>query len=194
MIDQSHDNASSQSSVDFGTRLKYIREYNGLSQRELAKRAGVPHSSISMIEQGTNSPSINSLAKILGGIPMSIAQFFSCDLSLLNQQIFRASELRDKQRDISTFISAQTIPLQNTSTQTRFERVSYAVNSDTGDAPQYSPQAISGYILSGSIELTINAEVVILACGDAFSLGAMQPFRLRNLSHSDECLILTCTI
>jgi len=186
------DTISSQQSVDFGTRLKYIREYNGLSQRELAKRAGVPHSSISMIEQGLNSPSVNSLAKILGGIPMSIAHFFSCDLSLLNEQIFRAVDLQAKQRTISPMVTAQTIPLQNLATQTRFERVVYGVNSDTGEAPQYSVQAVSGFVISGAIELTLNAEVTVLVNGDAFSLGAMQPFRFRNLSTHEDCVIITC--
>lgn len=186
------DTVLSQPSVDFGTRLKYIREYNGLSQRELAKRAGVPHSSISMIEQGLNSPSINSLAKILSGIPMSIAHFFSCDISLLNEQVFRAVDLRAKQRSISPTITAQSIPLQNTATQTCFERLAYAASSDTGEAPQYSTQAFSGFVISGSIELTLNSEVAILVSGDAFSLGTMQPFRLRNLSSSEECIILTC--
>lgn len=183
-----------QQSVDFGIRLKQIREYNGLSQRELAKRAGVPHSSISMIEQGQNSPSVNSLAKILGGIPMSIAHFFSCDLSLLNEQVFRADGLRAKQRNISASVSVQTIPLQNPLTQARFERVAYSPNSDTGDTPQYSPQAVSGLVVIGSIELTINAEVAVLMRGDAFSLGAMQPFRLRNLSTDEECVIVTCNV
>lgn len=186
------DTVSSQQSVDFGTRLKTIREYNGLSQRELAKRAGVPHSSISMIEQGQNSPSINSLAKILGGIPMSIAHFFSCDLSLLKEQIFRADDLRAKQRNISPSLTVQSIPLQNTLTSTRFERLTYAASSDTGEASQYSIQALSGFVVSGSIELTLNAEVAVLVSGDAFSLGAMQPFRLRNLSANTECVILTC--
>lgn len=186
------DTISNQQLVDFGTRLKYIREYNGLSQRELAKRAGVPHSSISMIEQGQNSPSINSLAKILGGIPMSIAHFFSCDITLLNEQIFRASDLQAKQRNVSSSVTAQVIPLQNTQTQTRFERLVYAANSDTGEAPQYSLQAVSGFVVSGSVELTLNSEVAILVSGDAFSLGARQPFRLRNLSSSEECVILTC--
>jgi transcriptional regulator with XRE-family HTH domain len=186
------DSISNQQSVDFGTRLKYIREYNGLSQRELAKRAGVPHSSISMIEQGLNSPSINSLAKILGGIPMSIAHFFSCDISQLNEQIFRAADLRAKQCTISNVISVQTIPLQNTMTSTRFERVAYAAGSDTGDAPQYSTQAFSGFIVSGAIELTLNSEVALLIQGDAFSLGATQAYRLRNLSLIEDCIILTC--
>ncbi len=183
-----------QQSVDFGTRLKYIREYNGLSQRELAKRAGVPHSSISMIEQGVNSPSINSLAKILGGIPMSMAQFFSCDLSQLNQQIFRAHDLHAKQRNVSPSVNAQTIPLHGTTSSVRFERIAYAAKSDSGDAPQHSLQPMSGFIVSGSIELTLNAEVVVLSSGDAFSLGAMQPFRFRNLSTKEECVILVCTL
>ena len=186
------DSISNQQPVGFGNRLKFIREYNGLSQRELAKRAGVPHSSISMIEQGLNSPSINSLAKILGGIPMSVAHFFSCDISRLNEQIFRAADLHAKQQLISPAISIQTIPLQNTMTNTRFEKVSYAAGSDTGDVPQYSAQAFSGFTVSGAIELTLNSEVALLTQGDAFSLGAMQAYRMRNLSQVEDCIILTC--
>lgn len=189
----SDDVITNQQSVDFGTRLKCIREYNGLSQRELAKRAGVPHSSISMIEQGLNSPSINSLAKILGGIPMSVAHFFSCELSHLNEQVFRAADLNAKQRLISEHISAQDIPLQNTASSTRFERVTYAVGSDTGEVPQYTTQGFSGFIISGAIELTLNSEVSLLNSGDAFSLGATQAYRLRNLSSSEACVILVCS-
>lgn len=184
---------ANQQAVDFGARLKCIREYNGLSQRELAKRAGVPHSSISMIEQGLNSPSINSLAKILGGIPMSIAHFFSCDISHLNDQIFRAADLEAKQRLIAKHTFAQTIPLQNTASNTTFERILYPIGLDTGEAPQYSAQGFSGFIVSGAIELTLNAEVSLLNAGDAFSLGAMQAYRLRNLSITEACIILVCS-
>ena len=187
------DTSSNSQSLDFGARLKYIREYNGLSQRELAKRAGVPHSSISMIEQGLNSPSINSLVKILAGIPMSIAHFFSCDISLINDHIFRAEDLQAKQRKISATISAQSIPLQNSLERVQFEKVFYAVGADTGEAPQYSAQSISGFLISGAIELTINSEVSLLSVGDAFSLGSMQAYRLRNLSSSEECVIAICS-
>ena len=183
---------ANQDSMDFGARLKYIREYNGLSQRELAKRAGVPHSSISMIEQGLNSPSVNSLTKILAGIPMSIAHFFSCDISQLRDQVFRAAELQAHQKKISDSISIQSIPIQNVATTTRFEKTFYAAGADTGEIPLYSAQAFSGFIVSGSIELTLNSEVSVLVVGDAFCLGAMQAYRLRNLSPSEDCLIATC--
>ena len=57
---------------DVGERLKAIREQQGLSQRELAKRTGVTHATVSLIEQNKVSPSISSLKKILGGLSMSV--------------------------------------------------------------------------------------------------------------------------
>ena len=53
----------------------------GLSQRELAKRAGVTNGMISLIEQNRVSPSVSSLKKVLDGIPMSLAEFFTLDLA-----------------------------------------------------------------------------------------------------------------
>ncbi len=58
------------------TRLKLIREMFGISQRELAKRAGVTNSSISMIELGQVSPSIQSLERILAVVPIGLSDFF----------------------------------------------------------------------------------------------------------------------
>ena len=55
---------------DVGARLRAIREMHGLSQRELAKRAGVSNASVSLIEQNKSSPSVGSLKKVLDGIPI----------------------------------------------------------------------------------------------------------------------------
>lgn len=65
-----------------GVRLKALREYHGWSQRELAKRAGVPNSAISVIEQGSVSPSVQSLEKVLKGFPLSLQNFFTIDTSV----------------------------------------------------------------------------------------------------------------
>lgn len=62
---------------DTGVRLKLLRELAGISQRELAKRAGITNSSISTIEQGQVSPSVQSLARILSAIPISFSDFFT---------------------------------------------------------------------------------------------------------------------
>ncbi len=54
---------------DVSARLKAVRLMHGLSQRELAKRAGVTNGMISLIEQGRVSPSVASLKKVLDGLP-----------------------------------------------------------------------------------------------------------------------------
>lgn len=61
---------------DVGARLRAIREEKGLSQRQLAIRAGVTNGTISLIEQNRNSPSIASLRKVLQGIPMVAGGIF----------------------------------------------------------------------------------------------------------------------
>lgn len=68
--------------MDVGERLQVIRKLKGLSQRELAKRAGVTNSTISMIEKNSVSPSISSLRKVLSGIPMSMVEFFPSSWNL----------------------------------------------------------------------------------------------------------------
>ena len=52
-------------SIDVGARLRSVRTTFGLSQRELARRAGVTNGLISLIEQNRVSPSVSSLKKVL---------------------------------------------------------------------------------------------------------------------------------
>src|SRR5574339_511561 len=79
--------------IDVGAHLRAVRTMYGLSQRELAKRAGVTNGLISLIEQNRVSPSVSSLKKVLDGIPMSLAEFFTRDLAATPQVFFRADEL-----------------------------------------------------------------------------------------------------
>jgi transcriptional regulator with XRE-family HTH domain len=80
-------------SLDVGTHLKAVRQMYGLSQRELAKRAGVTNGLISLIEQNRVSPSVSSLKKVLDGIPMALADFFTLDLGGKPQVFFPREEL-----------------------------------------------------------------------------------------------------
>lgn len=48
---------------EIGKNIVQLRKKHGLSQRELAERAGITHSAISSIENGKVSPSVSSLQK-----------------------------------------------------------------------------------------------------------------------------------
>ena len=82
-----------ETEFDVGARLRAVRESRGLSQRELARRAGVTNGTISLIEQNKNSPSVASLKKVLDGIPMSLPEFFALDMPPREQIFFQAGEL-----------------------------------------------------------------------------------------------------
>ncbi|MCV6037868.1 helix-turn-helix domain-containing protein, partial [Escherichia coli] len=45
---------------EIGKNIVQLRKKHGLSQRELAERAGITHSAISSIENGKVSPSVSS--------------------------------------------------------------------------------------------------------------------------------------
>mgnify|MGYP001815121203 CR=1 FL=1 len=81
--------------VEVGRQLRAVRTSFGLSQRELAKRAGVTNGMISLIEQDRVSPSVGSLQKILGAFPMTMAEFFTRDMESEEKVVFRADELPD---------------------------------------------------------------------------------------------------
>ena len=85
--------------IDVGTHLKAVRQMYGLSQRELAKRAGVTNGLISLIEQNRVSPSISSLKKVLDGIPMALADFLTIGIFGGKPQVFFP---REELADIGT--------------------------------------------------------------------------------------------
>jgi Predicted transcriptional regulators len=96
--------------MDIGARLQRVRTARGLSQRELARRVGVTNSTISLIEQNKVSPSVSSLKKVLDGIPISLADFFTLDLDPgpPEQPFYAADELPDVGNgDIHYFLVGQ---------------------------------------------------------------------------------------
>jgi transcriptional regulator with XRE-family HTH domain len=64
-----------QRSIDAwaGNVLRVARAKTGLSQRELAAKAGVPHSTIAKIESGARQPTHPTMAKILAAIDLSLS-------------------------------------------------------------------------------------------------------------------------
>lgn len=175
--------------VALGVRLKTVRELNGLSQRELARRAGVTNSNISMIEQGQISPSVGSLARLLDVIPLSLAQFFALDSTAPEGGIVRAgSAARTEYPDLG--LSVETLPVPG-GVPSVLERYCFAVGADTGAAPHRLPQARAGWVVSGELELTLGVRCYTLTAGDGFHVPTGQLVRARNVSDQPTVVIAT---
>ena len=174
-------------SVDVGARLKEVRTQKKLSQRELAKRAGVTNSTISLIEQNRVSPSVSSLKKVLDGIPMQLQEFFSLDVPEKKQVFYPASEHPDLGHgEISLCLVGHNYPNRTLSLLNE----TYPPGSDTGAEMLTHDGQEGGVIVSGEIELTVDGEAQVLKPGDGYFFDSSLPHRFRNIGKED-CVIVS---
>lgn len=174
-------------SEDVGARLKAVRRMTGLSQRELAKRAGVTNGMISLIEQDRVSPSISSLKKVLDGVPMSLAEFFTMDLSESTQIFYRAEELPDLGQGPIVF---RLVGANRHGRAMSILHEAYEPGADTGAEMLRHEGEEGGVVVKGRIELTVGAERRVLEPGDAYYFESRVPHRFRNPGE-EECVIIS---
>ncbi|MDI2590793.1 cupin domain-containing protein [Pseudomonas sp. N3-W] len=175
--------------MDTGSRLKLVRESYKLSQRELARRSGVTNATISLIEQNRVSPSVSSLKKLLEGIPMSLADFFTFDQPPREHQyVFRANEQPDLGRDgLRLLLIGASVP----SRQMRLLREQYAPGASSGEEPIVHAEGEEcGLVTRGTVELTVDGQVSVLNAGDGYYFPTTLPHRFRNIG-ADEAEIIS---
>ena len=178
--------------MDVGVRLQGIRKLKGLSQRELAKRAGVTNSTISMIEKNSVSPSISSLKKVLSGIPMSLVEFFSLDMDEENttQVVYKADELLSMS---SGEVAFKLVGKAHPNRALAFLDETYPPGADTGDDMYSHEGEEAGMLIEGILELTVGSEVFLLEPGDSYYFDSSKPHRFRNPGDKPARLISATT-
>jgi len=170
-----------------GARLRAVRSLYGLSQRELARRAGVTHATISLIEGDRVSPSVSSLKKVLDGIPLSLASFFTLDIDEQRGIFYRAADLPDVgSGDVAFHLVGAD---RQDRAMTMLHEV-YAPGADTGPDMLVHEGEESGVVVRGRIELTVAGKSQRLGPGDAYYFESRLPHRFRN-ADDEPCEIIS---
>jgi transcriptional regulator with XRE-family HTH domain len=175
---------------EVGHRIKVLRKRLGLSQRELARRAGITNASVSLIERNQMSPSVASLKKVLDSLGVSMAEFFSGRALFDDQIFFRAEELTEIGENGVSFRQVGQ-DLDGRALQVLHEF--YQPGADTGEQLYTHTAEESGIVVRGEIEITVGAETRKLGPGDAYYFDSRIPHRFRNTG-SEECeIVSSCT-
>jgi transcriptional regulator with XRE-family HTH domain len=176
--------------IDVGARLKAVRQRLQISQRELARRAGVTNASISLIESNRLNPSVGALKRVLDGIPMGLSEFFAMEVDTPPKVFYGAEDIVEI---VSGDISYRQVgrDLAGRALQILVER--YAAGADTGRIPLIHEGEEGGVVLTGRLEVTVGDQLRILGPGEAYYFQSRTPHRFRNTGR-DECqLISACT-
>lgn len=176
-------------SIDVGARLRSVRITFGLSQRALARRAGVTNGLISLIEQNRVSPSVSSLKKVLDGVPMTLAEFFTLDMAAAPQPFFSAEELSELGNEQ---VSLRLVAAQRPGRQLTLLHERYAPGAETGDEMLTHRGEEGGVVVKGKIELTVAGVTRTLQAGEAYYFSSHLPHRFKNVGR-EPCEIISAS-
>lgn len=181
---------SQASDLAVGARLKAVREKAGMSQRELAKRAGVTNTTVSLIELEAHAPSLASLHRILAAIPISIADFFAMPASQQNVLFYNVEDLAVVTRgaaDLRVLGSER----RDKKLQLFIER--YQPGAGTGDELLAHEGETAAIVIRGTIEVVVAGEKRIITSGGGYQLFGNQPYRLQNVGKVVAVVACACT-
>lgn len=172
-----------------GARLKVVREQAGFSQRELAKRAGVTNSTVSLIEADSHAPSLASLHRILTAIPISIADFFALPVSKQNVMVYEAQDM--------AVVSRGKVDMRVLGGERRDKKLQmfvehYSPGTDTGKVAIKHDGETAACILEGTVELQTEEGVSRIEAGGGFQIFGAQPYRLKNVGKT--VAVVACAV
>lgn len=172
-----------------GARLRELRLQRKLSQRALAKLAGVTDVTVSNIEIGRVDPSVSSLKKILSVFSLSMSDFFGAAAEEKPRRVYRRHELLEigqgkiSFRQVGSDLSRRALQILHET---------YPAGADSGEVISHEGQE-GGVIVRGHIELTVGEEVHVLGPGDAYYFESSLPHRMRNIGVDDCEIVSSCT-
>ena len=181
---------SQASDLAVGARLKAVREKAGISQRELAKRAGVTNTTVSLIELEAHAPSLASLHRILAAIPISIADFFALPTSQQNVLFYDAKDL--------AVVTRGAVDLRVLGSERRDKKLQlfierYQPGAGTGSEPLSHDGETAVVVIKGTIEVVVGGKKRVITSGGGYQLFGHQPYRLTNVGKIVAIVACACT-
>jgi transcriptional regulator with XRE-family HTH domain len=175
---------------DIGARLLVLRQERGLSQRELARRAGITNANLSMIEQGRVSPSITTLEKVLVVLELPLPEFFSSTIAS-SAEIFSRDSLTLIKRGGSEY---RLLPPPGDSDAPQLAQQTLAPGATSIGTWLGRKTWISGLVQSGELNLWLDGCSHSLHPGDGFQFHLKRPHKFSNETDTPVLVLLGVTV
>ena len=180
--------ASGSVSSRFGARVREARSARGLTLEELATAAGISRATLSNLERGEHSPSLNAATDVARALGVSLSQLLGEEERRPTVTIPAGERLVF--RDERTGIDRELLSPAFAGRGIEWIRVILPPGAVTDDLQPYHP-AIDKYVLveAGSLRMVVGAMAYLLDTGDAFYFRADVIHRFENAG-GDACIYL----
>ena len=169
-----------------GSRLRSMRDQQGLSLRALAKRCGLSINAISQIERGENSPTVASLQRLAAALNVHITDFFQEET---RQKIILVKQNQGL-RSRSNGVLMESLGIGLSGQQLEPFRISIQPGSgNLQDLISHNGEEFV-YCLEGRIEYCIENRTILLDQGDSL-LFELNPIPWLSQSDPTGCGCIT---
>ena len=172
---------------DVGLRIRELRERSDLSLRALAEMCHISPNTISLIERGLSSPSVDTLQHLATGLGVPIVTLFEKDGPPARLVMTRSSD-RMKSRSPGVTIEHLGSGLAG------HAFASFSITMEPGTSTNSTPVEHSGaewvYCLEGLVEYEVEGREYRLSPGDDLLFDASLPHRWRNAGSTQARMLL----
>jgi transcriptional regulator with XRE-family HTH domain len=176
--------------IDVGRRLRELRSEKKLSLRALAQMSGLNFNTLSLIENGKTSPSVNTLQQLALALQVPISAFFDVEPSQ-KSLVFQKHGVRPRAVfEHGTFEDLGAGLLMRGGQPLL---VSLEVGSESGPAPIVHTGHEFVFCLEGTLTYLIEDDIYNLDPGDSLIFEAHMPHRWWNQGEiSSRSLLILC--
>ena len=159
-----------------GDKIRETRKKNGLSLTDLAERIGVSDSYLSQLERNNVDPSISVLRKLSSALNVPIVTFF--DATYEDPVVIRSSEANHVSVLSDDLILTPLSPSSDFGTH--MEIFKFSISSENKPVSLVHDGETCLHLLSGSLTLFLENQVLSLHTGDSITIHANTAYRLSS--------------
>jgi transcriptional regulator with XRE-family HTH domain len=173
--------------INVGEKLRALREERQLTLRALADVSGLNVNTLSLIENGKSSPSVNTLQQIAQALDVPMVAFFEDDQPGA-PVVYRKADTRPRAK----FSHGTLEDLGTSSQDCPFEAMIVEISPQAGSGA--TPIVHTGYelvyCLQGEIHYKVADHIYSLQPGDSLVFEAHLPHSWNNADHTPARMIL----
>ena len=176
-----------EASFSLGGKLRQLRSERNISQRDLARMAGLSPNSISLIERDETSPSVSTLQSLAAALHIRMSYFFEEETPASVLHIKQGARPKIESEGVVIEGMGRTMPFQELEPFT----ITLAPRAGSGGERQVVHSGHEFvYCLQGKIEYVIDGMVYPMEAGDILIFEATLPHLWRNPSDNEAKFIL----
>jgi transcriptional regulator with XRE-family HTH domain len=161
-----------------GARVRRLRDERGLTLDALAARSGVSRAMLSRIERGESSPTAQLLAKVCGGLGVTMPMLFAPEAS--RAEPLSRHTAQPVWRDPGSGYLRRTVSPPGTGSAAEITEVVFPPGATVAFEAQQADADQQVWVLDGKLDLTVGDDLYQLESGDCLHMRFGRPIVFHN--------------